>query len=140
MPLFVYKPIWDAARQLFEKMQPVIPSDFTGMVGIRLHRTGNPLTLELLGEGFPEKPLYPMVTLQLENGEMIGDWDTLEADFDVPWPRESDFHRYRDDVMTFYHGEDALEECSEKILSEADPGEELLRAGLVDHTGEPSWA
>lgn len=139
MPLSVYNPIWDATREFYERMQPVIPNDFTGLVGIRLHRTGNPLTLELLGESLPDKPLYPMVTVEVKDGEMAGDWDALEADFDVPWPRESDFHRYRDDVMTFYHAEDALEECSEKILSEDVADEELLRSALVEHPSEPSW-
>lgn len=135
MPIFTYTPEWDRVRTFYSKVRRVLPANFTGLAGIRLHRTGNPLSLEILGEEAPDKPLPPMVVIPHKDGKMTRSWSDLEVDFDVPWVREADFHRYRDDVMTFYHAEDLLEPTAEQILQEETPDEELLRKATFNHIG-----
>ena len=133
MPINTYLPQWDEMKKFHAKFSPLIPSDYSGWIGIRLHRTGFPLTLEIFGPELPEHPLYPMVLLKCENGELNPDWDQAEMDFDVPWIKEADFHAYRDDVMTFYHAEDHLEPASEEVMNADSPSEELLRKAFVVH-------
>jgi hypothetical protein len=49
--------------------------------------------------------------------------------------RPADFHRYREDVMSFYHAEDLLEARAEEILNAEAPDKELLRKATFDHAG-----
>jgi len=134
MPMFTYMPQWEAVVTFFHKFEPYIPKGYTGWAGIRLHRTGNPLTFELFGKELPTKPLYPVVAFELKNGEMVKDWAKLEIDFDVPWVKTEDYDRLRNDVMTFYHTEDLLEARGETVLKEEHPAEEIMRKALIDHT------
>lgn len=135
MPIWTYTPLWDAVRSFYEKFEDLLPPRFTGLAGIRLHRTGNPLTFEIFGRALPEKTLYPLLLLEIENGKLVKGWDKLENDFDIPWVKPEDFHVYRTDVMALYHADDLLEPAAEAILKEARPSEEMLRKALVDHAG-----
>lgn len=131
MPLFAYTPHWEALKAFFAKFEPLIPAGYSGLVGIRLHRTGNPLTLELLGSELPDVPLYPMVLLELRDGELARSWEAVQDHYEVPWVRQDDFHRYRVDVMSQYHAEDLLEARAEEILKSDKPDEGLLKKALV---------
>lgn len=133
MPIFVYTPDWEVVRTFYDKIKGMIPENYTGWAGVRLHRTGNPLSLEILGPNVPEKELPPMVWFEVENREPKPGWDKLETDFDVPWVQSSDFHRYRQDVMSFYHAEDLLEPRAEEILEADEPDADLLRKSTFDH-------
>lgn len=136
MPLKVYEPDWDVVRKFYDRMKGMLPPGYKGWAGVRLHRTGNPLTLEILGEKIPETDLPPMVWFEVAGGEPKDSWDRLATQHEVPWVRPSDFHRYRDDVMTFYHAEDLLEARAEEILTaEETPGKETLRKATFDHAG-----
>jgi hypothetical protein len=135
MPLKVYTPEWDAISAFYGKMKGMLPPNYSGWLGIRMHRTGNPLTLEILGEEIPEKDLPPVVAFEVEKGEPKLSWEKLATEFEVPWVRPSDFHRYRDDVMTFYHAEDLLEPRAVEILQSDAPDRELLRKATIDHAG-----
>jgi hypothetical protein len=135
MPLKVYTPDWDAIRAFYSKIRTMLPPDYTGWVGVRLHRTGNPLALEILGPEIPEKDLPPMAAFEVVKGEPKLPWEKLATEFEVPWVRPSDFHRYRGDVMTFYHAEDLLEARAEEILKSEAPDRELLRKATFDHAG-----
>lgn len=134
MPIFVYTPDFEVVRNFYDKIKVMLPKDYKGWVGVRLHRTGNPLALEVLGEEIPDKELPPMVWFEVDadHDPKVG-WDKVETDFDVPWIRPSDFHRYRDDVMTFYHAEDLLEPRAEDIIESDEPDKELLRKATFDH-------
>lgn len=133
MPLKVYSPDWDAVKAFYDKIKVMLPPGYTGWAGIRLHRTGNPLALEILGEEIPGKDLPPMAAFEVVKGEPKQSWERIATQFDVPWVRPSDFHRYREDVMTFYHAEDLLEARAEEILKSDAPERELLRKATFDH-------
>lgn len=133
MPMFTYAPQWDTLRTFFDRMRRVLPSGYTGLAGIRLHRTGHPLTLELFGDRLPDKPLYPLALFKMRDGRLVETWDRLENDFDVPWVKSADSHRFRLNVMEFYHAEDLLEPRAEEILKNPVVDEETLRKSLVYH-------
>jgi hypothetical protein len=137
MPMFTYDAQWDPIRAFFDKCRPRAPSVYSGRIGIRLHRTGHPLTLELFGPELPEEPLPPMLHLQMDRGELTRSWDDLEVAYDVPWAKEEDFHAYRDDVMKFYHEEDALEPAAEAVLESDAPTAEQLARVVVDRRPAP---
>lgn len=132
MPIFAYDAQWDPIKDFFAKCRGGLPPGYTGLAAIRLHRTGHPLTLELLGGAPPERPLYPLLMLKLDNGELTRDWDDLEVEFDSPFVKEADFHDYRADVMKFYHEEDALEQAAQRVIESDDPGEAALSRVIVD--------
>ena len=134
MPIFTYTPEWEQIRAWYARFERLVPEGYDGLIGIRLHRTGHPLTFEILGETPPDKPYYPVLLLKLKDGKLERDWHAIEVDFDIPWLKQEDFELYRDDVMSFYHTEDALEVDAEKILDSEEPLEELLRQSLVDHS------
>ncbi len=133
MPIFVYTPDWEVVKAFYEKIKGTLPAGYSGWAGVRLHRTGNPLSLEILGSEIPDVELPPMVAFEVEDGEPKEGWARVETQFDVPWLRPSDFHRYRDDVMSFYHAEDLLEARAEEILESEAPEQELLRKATYDH-------
>ncbi|MBI1785817.1 hypothetical protein HYR69_11790 [Candidatus Sumerlaeota bacterium] len=133
MPMFTYTPKWDRVRAFYEKFRPYLPPEYTGLLGIRLHRTGFPLSVELFGKSLPDKPLFPMVLLELNGGKITRSWGDIEEKFDVPWARESDHHAMRDDIMKFYHAEDLLEARAEQILLSDPPDEALIKKSLFDH-------
>ena len=133
MPIWTYTGRWDEIRDFYSKLRPLIPADYTGLAAIRLHRTGAPLTFEVFGSELPEESLPPLLLLELQDGELTRDWERIELDYDTPWAREDDFHAYRDEVMAFYHAEDALELTAEAILQADEPEEQLLRKALIDH-------
>jgi hypothetical protein len=133
MPIFTYTPQWDAIQAFYSKFEKLIPETYEGFIAIRLHRTGNPLTLEFFGPNRPEDVLYPIILLELRNGDLIASWDKIKDAFDVPWTSDQAFHRYRNDVMRFYHAEDLLEPAAEVVLAEKRPSEETLRKAIVDH-------
>lgn len=135
MPIFVYTPDWEVVRKFYDRIKPMLPSGYGGWAGVRLHRTGNPLALEILGDEIPDKELPPMVAFEVEKGEPKAGWDKIKTEFDVPWVRASDFHRYREDVMSFYHAEDLLEARAEDILKAESPEKDLLRKATFDHAG-----
>lgn len=132
MPMFTYTPKWEAIPAFFDRMKGLLPEGYSGLVGIRLHRTGNPLALEIFGAELPNKPLYPLLTFRVEKGKPTESWERLETDFDVPWVKASDSHLFRLNVMSFYHAEDLLEPRAEAVLAgEADP--DAARKCLIDH-------
>lgn len=132
MPMFTYTPNWEAVRNFFGKMERFIPTGYTGFAAIRLHRTGNPLGLEILGPELPERTLYPLILLEFKSGKMVMDWPRLQDQHEVPWARPSDFHAFRVDVMSAYHAEDLLEANAEEILKTGSPSEEMLKKSLID--------
>lgn len=136
MPIFTYTPQWDALKKFYERVSVKIPKGYSGLAGIRLHRTGYPLTLELFGGALPDKPLYPLAMFRIEKGDPVPDWEKQETDFDVPWVKDSDHHAYRLNVMHYYHVEDILEARAYKILNEA-PEPELIEKAIVDHAAIP---
>lgn len=138
MPIVTYVPNWEAMKKFFAKFEPHVPGDYTGLVGIRLHRTGFPLTMELFGPELPERPLYPMVLVEMKNGELAKSWDWIADQYDVPWARPEDFHRYRVDVMSNYHAEDLLEPRAEEILNSEHPDAETIKKALIDGAGVPA--
>lgn len=131
--MFTYTPNWEAVENFFEKLKSHLPARYSGLAGIRLHRTGNPLRLELFGKTLPEKPLYPLALFEIKEGEPTKDWKEIAVAYDVPWVKEADFHRYRNDVMEFYHAEDLLEPRAEEVLKGAKLEEALLGKVLVNH-------
>jgi len=136
MPIFTYTPQWDALKNFYERVKAKVPKGYSGLAGIRLHRTGYPLTLELFGGAVPDKPLYPVALFRIEKGEPTVDWEKQATDFDIPWVKDSDHHLYRENVMRFYHAEDILEARAYKILNDA-PDAELIEKAIVDHTAMP---
>lgn len=132
MPMFTYTPAWDAIKTWYERFEGLIPENYTGLIGIRLHRTGQPLSFEFMGKTLPDEPVYPMLVIKMSGGELSEDWDKIQDRFDVPWPRESDFHYHRDEVMRMYHAEDLLEPAAEAILENERPNQDLLKAALID--------
>lgn len=140
MPMFTYTPQWEPLGAFVAKMKKLLPAGYTGLAGVRLHRTGYPLTLEPFGASLPDKPLYPMALLQFKGGELEIPLAKVENDFEVPWLRKADFDRFRDDVMTFYMAEDLLEGRAEEILKADAPDEALMRKNFVDHASVPAWA
>lgn len=138
MPIFAYDAQWDPIQDFFAKCRGALPAGYSGLAAIRLHRTGHPLTLELLGPAPPEDPLYPLLMLKIEDGELTRDWESLEADFDSPFVKDADFHEYRENVMRFYHEEDALETAAQRVLESDDPSEEALRSVIVDRASAPA--
>lgn len=135
MPIFTYTPQWDVVQKFYNKIKGMLPAGYSGWAGVRLHRTGNPLALEILGAEVPEKELPPMVVFEVEKGEPKLSWEKLQTEFDVPWQRPSDFHRFRQDVMSFYHAEDLMEARAEEILGAEAPERDLLRKATFDHAG-----
>ncbi len=135
MPQNVYDPQWDVIKKFYDRMSPVLPADYTGLLGIRLHRTGNPVRLALFGSALPDGPLFPVALIELSNGERVEDWDTLETEFSVPWVNEDDFLRYCKDVMAYYQEEDKLEPLALEILADEPPEEEVLKQAIVVGAG-----
>ncbi len=136
MPMWTYDPNWDAIREFFAKFESLIPEGYSGRLGIRMHRTGHPISLEMFGSDFPASPLAPMVVLELVDGEVSPGWDSLIEKYEVPWAREDDFHHFRDRVMEHYHFEDLAESTAEAIAAEATPGADLLTKAFFDRRGE----
>lgn len=132
MPMITYSPAWDAIKTWYERFEDLIPENYAGLIGIRLHRTGQPLSFEFMGKALPDEPVYPMLVLKMSDGELSEDWDKIQDHFAVPWPRESDFHHHRDEVMRMYHSEDLLEPAAEAILENERPDRDLLKAALID--------
>lgn len=135
MPMFTYAPKWDRIEEFFNRVSEALPENYTGFVGVRLHRTGNPLRLEILGSQIPDRELFPMAVIELKQGEPTRSWRDLEIDFDVPWVTQRDFDGYRNNVMAYYHMEDVLEPAAEKVLAGDPPSREEIRAVIYDHAG-----
>lgn len=136
MPIVTYSPHWEAVKDFYGKLSSLLPSRYTGLVGIRLHRTGHPLQLALMGSELPDSPLFPMVLFELENGQLALDWDALATNFRVPWVSEDDFFRYSKNVMAFYQEEDKLEPVAEEILAAEAPEEDLLKQAIIVASGD----
>lgn len=133
MPMRTYDPNWDAIKTWWRRFQPMLPAGYTGLVGVRLHRVGYPLTFEVFGAALPDKPLYPMLVLEVKNGALLKTWDAIELAFDVPWVSQRDYDALRIDTMSFYHAEDLIEPRAEAILSGEATDEDTLRKSIVDH-------
>lgn len=131
MPLQTYTPKWDDIADFFEKVSPCLPEGYSGLIAVRLHRTGFPLCVEVLGSEVPDRPLYPLALIELRDGEPTRTWEQLETDFDVPWVSERDFHAFRNDVMPFFHAEDNLEPVAEEILNTDRPAPELVARAVL---------
>lgn len=140
MPIQTYSPRWDDIADFFEKVSPCLPEGYTGLIAVRLHRTGFPLTIEPLGSEVPDRELYPLALIELRDGEPTRTWEQLETDFEVPWVSERDFHAFRNDVMPFFHAEDHLEPVAEQILREDRPDAALLARAVVGATPAPAGA
>ena len=85
MPISTYIPQWEPVWKFYAKFESIIPEDYTGLLGIRLHRTGHPLTLEFFGPEIPNKTLYPILVLELRNGDLVRSKEKIETEFDAPW-------------------------------------------------------
>jgi hypothetical protein len=133
MPIVAYTPQWEAIKAFISKLESHLPEEYTGLMGIRLHRTGYPLTIELFGAELPERDLYPMALVEMKDGEPAKGWDYVQNQYEVPWARPSDFHRYRVNVMENYHAEDLLEARAEQILNDPKADPELLRKAIVEN-------
>ena len=138
MPIFTYSPHWEAVKNFYSKVCPVLPSAYTGLVGVRLHRTGNPLRLAVFGSKLPNSVPFPVVVIELKAGALVRGWDALETNFEVPWISREDFFHYSKNVMAFYQEEDKLEAVAEEILATDTPEEALLKQAVADTSAVPA--